>query len=445
MPIICPHCSRKFKGDKINARHKAVCAGWPKSPPPLPCLCGHESTSLTQMKRHRRTCEVWKNRDKQAVQKARTEAAFTEKYGEGVTNARHIPEVEEKRRATVRERYGADNVFCKESTVFDQVQESLEGKRPVLRGKDNPFARPEVQEKIREHWQREHGVDSPQQVAEIRARTRATNLERYGTEEVLASPVVREAIKETCEARYGGPGPSCSPDVRAKAQETNLKRYGVPWTCMDPDVRAKQLVTMEEHYGSHFLASDEGKATIRAVMLERYGVEFPGAMEGHWEKAVATFLERLGVEHPLQLEEYREKQRQTNIERYGTPFPGLRKKGPNGLEQRVVSLAPPNTLLFTGDGSWWRWLPRTGHHKNSDFIAPGPDPLKPKKGVTKVVEAFGDYWHSRIFTGVAPFEHEQELIEAYADIGIECLILWESEVKSDPDGVRGRLKVFLAG
>jgi hypothetical protein len=84
-----------------------------------------------------------------------------------------------------------------------------------------------------------------------------------------------------------------------------------------------------------------------------------------------------------------------------------------------------------------------GHHKNPDFIVPGPDPDHPKKGVTKVVEAFGDFYHSRIFTGKAPFEHEQELIDAYAEIGIECLILWESEVNNDSESVRARLDAFL--
>jgi hypothetical protein len=108
-----------------------------------------------------------------------------------------------------------------------------------------------------------------------------------------------------------------------------------------------------------------------------------------------------------------------------------------------MALAPEGALLFTGDFSLWRWLPALGHHKNPDFIAPGPDAANPKKGVTKCVEAFGDYWHSRMFTGKAPFEHEQDLVEAYREVGIECLVLWESEVLSSPDVVRARLAAFL--
>lgn len=65
------------------------------------------------------------------------------------------------------------------------------------------------------------------------------------------------------------------------------------------------------------------------------------------------------------------------------------------------------------------------------------------KAVTKVVEAFGDYWHSRIITGKAPFDHESEPVAAYANVGLDCLVVWESEVKGNPDGIRERLRVFL--
>lgn len=84
-----------------------------------------------------------------------------------------------------------------------------------------------------------------------------------------------------------------------------------------------------------------------------------------------------------------------------------------------------------------------GHHKNPDFIVPGPDLRKPFKEVTRVVEVFGDFWHSRMITGNAPFDHELELIEAFRDIGIECLVIWESEVKSDAESVKQRILDFV--
>jgi len=438
MSVTCPYCNREFKGDKLNARHLSKCH--PQSSPKVPpCLCGHEATSLTQMKRHRRTCEVWQSRDRKAVANARRKSTSLARYG--VEDARRTPEADAKRAATNRERYGAENPFSRGASTFAKVQASLEGKRPVLRGQDNPFAKPEVKEKIREHWRREHGVGNPQQVPEIRASTRATNLEVYGAEELLSLPERREQIRATCEDRYGGPSPSCSPEVRGKAQKTNQERYGVPWTCLDPEIRRKQLETMEANWGSHFFASEEGKRIVREALKERFGVEFPGAIEGHWDRLVEVFRERYGVDHPLQLEGFREKQRQTNIQRYGTPFPGLCTRGPNLLEGRVAAMC--DRMMFTGDGQFWKWLSLLGQYKNPDFIVPGLDPKKPFKGVTRVVEVFGNFWHSRMFTGKAPFDHESELVAAFKEIGIECLVVWESEVKSDPQEVERRILSFV--
>jgi len=312
---------------------------------------------------------------------------------------------------------------------------------PPRYGADNPFAKPEVQAKIRSTLQAKYGVDNPQQAPEVRAKVHATNLERYGTGETLAAPVIRERIRATCETLYGGPAPSCSPEVLAKQQATNMEVYGVPWTSMDPGVRQKQLDTMTAKWGSHFFASDEGKAVVRGILKEKYGVEFPGAIEGHWDKVVESFRERFGVDHPLQLEEFREKARATCTARYGTPFPGLCTSGPNLLERRVAAMAPE--LMWTGNGAFWKRLPSIDAYKNPDFILPGPVPGHPFRDVTKVVEVFGDFWHSRMFTGKAPFDHEQELVDAFAEIGIQCLILWESDLKKYPAWVSDRLLRFL--
>jgi len=559
---ICPHCDEVFT--KVTSRHKAICEGWSDTEDPEPCLCGHESTSLTQMKRHRQVCVVWQTRDADAVARARRVRTMLERHG--VENPMQSEEIRAKVGATNLERYGAESIFSKESSKFDEVQASLEGKRPVLRGEDNPFAQPEVQEKIRETMTERYGAENPQQVPEIRARTMETNLERYGHEEVLAAPEIREKIVATNEERYGGSAPSCSPEVMEKQRQTNLERYGVPWTTMDPDVRRRQLETMETNYGSHFFASEEGKRRVVEGMQAKYGVDYYAQVEGFWEQQVERFIEKYGVPHPLQLEEFLEKRRETCQERYGVNSPlqspetmakvvatcldrygsksaiesehvgdvleeryGARKAGaspvirekiretvlerfgvdytlvaipvrektirtclakvgktfpdyetpasseddlverygvthpqsdrdyasyflhqmgestkfgPNGLERRVARLE--SRLMYTGDRKFWRWLPKLGHHKNPDFILPGPDPKKPKKNVTKIVEAFGDFWHSRMFTGKAPFEHESELIEAYAEVGLECLVIWESEVKADPENVKIRLAEFLA-
>lgn len=39
------------------------------------------------------------------------------------------------------------------------------------------------------------------------------------------------------------------------------------------------------------------------------------------------------------------------------------------------------------------------------------------------------FWHSERFTGLSPAEHERLLVDAYREVGIECLVVWESELK----------------
>ena len=463
MPVKCPHCEREFNKGRVDPRHLRTCVRPPDSDE-HPCLCGYVAPTSKLMKVHRKTCGVWQGRDKKAVKLFRMQETMIERHG--VASPIQSTAIREKTAATNIERYGAANPFSREASTFDKVQTSLDGKRPVLKGADNPFAREDVKAKVRAHWMQEHGVTNPQQVTVIRERTRATNQDRYGGE-LLGSPVLADKIRATNQDRYGDVVPQRTDAVKEKQRETNLERWGVPWTGMHPEIRARQLETHHAKWGSHYFASDEGKAAIKAAMVERYGVEHPSHIEGWWDRMVATFRERYGVGHPLQLAEFLDKRRKTvlkkygvehvlqnvdvrkrmvttKMEKYGNPWGPSPMGGPNGLERRVMTFVPEGSLLFTGDFSFWRWLPALGHHKNPDFIVPGPDPTNPKKGVTRVVEAFGDFWHSRMFTGKAPFEHERELIEAYADVGLECLVIWESEVKSDPAGVQGRLEAFLS-
>ena len=433
------------------------------------------------MKRHRAECLTWKGRHRGTVQMARLASTMEARYGAGVIHPMYAPGVGAKQRATNLERYGAENVFSRESSLFEKVQASMDGKRLGLHGDANPFAWPEVQEKLRATNLSRYGVGNPQQSPEVRARTQETNLGRYGTDEVLAAPVIRERILATNQERYGGPAPSCSPVVVERTRLTNQERWGVDWTCQVPEVRHRQLDTMIKHYGSHFFASEEGRAKIRDVLISRYGVDHPAKVEGFWDRTVATFIRKYGTTHPLLLSEFLDKRRETSRRKYGVDHPmqdpavyqravvsyrqaclqrfgvpnammvpeiALRsltnaggRGAPNRLEARFSAQHP--NLLYTGNGAFWRWLPRLGAHKNPDFILPGPDPAHPKQGVTRVVELFGDYWHSCMFTGKATFEHESELIDAYRDIGIECLILWEGAFNADPGLVQAQVTAFL--
>ena len=67
-------------------------------------------------------------------------------------------------------------------------------------------------------------------------------------------------------------------------------------------------------------------------------------------------------------------------------------------------------LYYTGDGTFW--ITSNGKHKNPDFKYSHSD---------KVIEVFGDYWHT--------LEEVDKLKLMYLKEGYDCLIIWEHEMK----------------
>jgi len=58
-------------------------------------------------------------------------------------------------------------------------------------------------------------------------------------------------------------------------------------------------------------------------------------------------------------------------------------------------------------------------------------------------DLFGHVRHPTL-TGVDPLVHEQETVAAYAEIGLQALVVWEEEVASSGlEGLRAKLAAFL--
>lgn len=103
------------------------------------------------------------------------------------------------------------------------------------------------------------------------------------------------------------------------------------------------------------------------------------------------------------------------------------QKKPNTLEQELIALFRENNMPyeFVGDGK---------------IVINGliPDFIN-VNGEKKVIEFFGEYWHSREDTKW----HQTELgrIMAYNSVGFDCLIIWDYELQ-DKTKILKKLKAF---
>jgi len=97
------------------------------------------------------------------------------------------------------------------------------------------------------------------------------------------------------------------------------------------------------------------------------------------------------------------------------------KMSPNKLEQRVIDIVNKNNIpfKFVGDGSL------IIHGLCPDFVSTD----KPKK----LLEIFGDYFHSEACKTVVYHRTEEGRKKVFSDLGYEVLIIWEKDMKAMTD------------
>lgn len=80
-----------------------------------------------------------------------------------------------------------------------------------------------------------------------------------------------------------------------------------------------------------------------------------------------------------------------------------------------------NPYRYAGCGEARFWISAGGRSRNPDFVA---------RGMAKVIEVFGRYWH--------PQEDEAKAIAHYKAAGWDCLVIWDD----DFIGARDRIMEF---
>lgn len=137
-------------------------------------------------------------------------------------------------------------------------------------------------------------------------------METYGVTNPYALPEVREKVKQTCLERYGYENISSHPDVKKKKSEC-MKEL-----CATTDRIERQKQTCLEKYGhTCYFATEKSREALKQYALDTYGVEHHMKSEVFKQEFKQAYFEKNGVENPLQLASVQEKIRQTCLDKYG--------------------------------------------------------------------------------------------------------------------------------
>ncbi len=162
-----------------------------------------------------------------------------------------------------------------------------------------------------------------------------------------------------------------------KRKQGCMDKYGVSHISYVRSVRRKAEKTLKNNYGDNCykVLWDKGQPKRTKTMLKRYGVVNPMDNEILATKAVKSHVFPTSPEKLLMRE----------------------------FEEQVN---------YVGNGQLWVTF-KNGRKKNPDLVV--------KKYPNRVIEVHGDRWHEG--------EDTSELIRKYREIGYECYVVWEHELK----------------
>lgn len=132
--------------------------------------------------------------------------------------------IAEKARATSMERYGVSNP-AKSATVKQIIKDSFTEK--YGEGITNAMDIQKFKDKIVKTNIQRYGTDKPQLLESSKKKTDETNLEKFGVTRPQKLKSLKDKSAETCKARYGVSAPQMNTDIKLKSRESCIEKYGV--------------------------------------------------------------------------------------------------------------------------------------------------------------------------------------------------------------------------
>lgn len=162
-------------------------------------------------------------------------------------------------------------------------------------GTTTPLKSKKIQEKKKNTLKEKYGVDNPQKYQPIKEKTINTNLEIYGSQSPFGSKTTQEKSKQTIKNRYGVDHQMQLTQTKQKIKKTNLEKYDVENPFQDKNIQEKQKQTMKEKYGVEYaMQSPELKSRYQTYFNQKYGVCTPYLLPQTKQKLESRHIKETG-------------------------------------------------------------------------------------------------------------------------------------------------------
>jgi hypothetical protein len=222
--------------------------------------------------------------------------------------------IEERRKATMLDRFGVDNpnkspeIVARRVESFknniDQWKESYKKTSQERYGADHPWSSHSVRDKYHQTMIDKYGADNPMKCDSFRNKAVETNMHKYGFRYLFQNEDVKERIRETLRLKYGVDNASQIREVRQKISD-NVKlnregkliaKYPEIISCLGSDLEVK--CDPDCPCGGVFVIN-------RSLFRQRKSYKIPTCpianpiknIGASLEESVSTYLTKLGVSY----------------------------------------------------------------------------------------------------------------------------------------------------
>lgn len=280
---------------------------------------------------------------------------------------------------------------------------------------NNPFSRPEVKEKIKQHNLKKYGVEWHTQSDNFRQKSKDTNIKKYGCENAVQSDEVKNKIKDTNLERYGVENPAQNKEVRNKIEKTMVDRFGSKSFYGSKECKNR---VKDKYNVDNVFQLEDIKEKSRATNLDKYGKEYwmqvPENSKAVKEKTLKTKMENgsIATVNGRLLSEYINNSKASKSHFYNI-YKAL------GLEE-AISYEPKRTLIekvinniLTEVGVEFEEQVKIDNYF-ADFVCKN-----------LVIECNGNYWHTDKFLNKS---YHKDKRECYIGKGYKPLFFTEDEI-----------------